>query len=113
MRKTCLTLTLLACCLALYSTNLLSSKPAQARTHQIITTTDNPAAAVYNKNCASCHQRGVMGAPKPGDPRFLEDIDILVENAIKGIGNMPARGHASFLSDDEVRSVVEYMKSPN
>jgi cytochrome c5 len=54
-----------------------------------------------------------MGAPKPGDPRFLEDIDILVENAIKGIGNMPARGHATFLSDDEVRSVVEYMKSPN
>lgn len=54
-----------------------------------------------------------MGAQKPGDPRFSEDIDILVENAIKGIGNMPERGHATFLSDDEVRSVVEYMKSPN
>jgi len=112
MRKTCFVLTLLACCFALYSTNLFSSKPAHAK-HQIITTTDNPAAAVYNSNCASCHQRGIMGAPKPGDSRFLEDIDILVENAIKGIGNMPVRGHASFLSDDEVRSVVEYMKSPN
>lgn len=54
-----------------------------------------------------------MGAPKPGDSRFLEDIDILVENAIKGIGKMPARGHATFLSDDEIRAVIEFMKSPN
>ncbi len=113
MTKTFLTLTFLACCLALYSTNLLSSNHAHARTHQIMTTTDNPAAAIYNSNCASCHQRGVMGAPKPGAPRFLEDIDILVENAIKGVGNMPARGHATFLSDDEVRTVVEFMRSPN
>jgi cytochrome c5 len=113
MIKTFFTLTLLACCLALYSTNLLSSKYAHARTHQIKTTTDNPAAAVYNSNCASCHQGGIMGAPKPGDSRFLEDIDILVENAIKGIGKMPARGHATFLSDDEIRAVIEFMKSPN
>lgn len=79
----------------------------------MMNTTDNPVAAVYKRNCASCHDRGIMGAQKPGDPRFSEDIDILVENAIKGIGNMPERGHATFLSDDELRSVVEYMKSPN
>ncbi|MBW6510077.1 MAG: c-type cytochrome [Desulfuromonadales bacterium] len=113
MTKTFPTLTLLACCLALYSTDLLSSKHAHARTHQIMTAMDNPAAATYNSNCASCHQRGVMGAPKPGDSRFLADIDMLVENAIKGIGNMPARGHAAFLSDDEIRAVVEFMRSPN
>lgn len=113
MRKTYLSLTLLACCLVLYNTSLVSSKHVHARSHQIMTTTDNPVAAVYNSNCASCHQRGVMGAPKPGDSRFLEDIDILVENAIKGIGNMPARGHATFLSDDEVRAVVEFMRSPH
>ncbi len=112
MRTTCLTLTLLVCCLVLYNTSFLSAKQAHAN-HQIVSTTDNPAAAVYNRNCASCHQHGIMDAPQPGDPRFLEDIDILVENAIKGIGNMPARGHAAFLSDDEIRAVVEFMKSPN
>lgn len=113
MRKTYMTLTLLASCLAFYSPNLILSKHAHARTHQIISTTDNPEAEMYNRNCASCHQRGIMGAPKPGDSRFLEDIDMLVENAIKGIGKMPARGHAAFLSDDEIRSIVEYMKAPN
>lgn len=68
------------------------------------------AATAYKKNCSSCHDHGVMGAPHPGTQRFSKDIDSLVTNAINGIGNMPARGHASFLSDAEVRSIVEDMK---
>jgi cytochrome c5 len=68
------------------------------------------AAATYKKNCSSCHDHGVMGAPKPGDQRFSKDIDSLVNNAINGIGRMPARGHASFLTDAELRSIVEYME---
>ena len=67
------------------------------------------AAAAYKKKCSSCHDHGVMGAPKPGHQRFSKDIVTLVTNAINGIGRMPARGHASFLSDAEVRSIVEYM----
>ena len=67
------------------------------------------AAAAYKKNCSSCHDHGVMGAPNPGHQRFSKDIEILVTNAINGIGRMPARGHASFLSDAEVRSIVEFM----
>ena len=52
-----------------------------------------------------------MDAPKPGHQRFSKDIEVLVTNAINGIGRMPARGHAAFLSDAEVRSIVEYMVS--
>ncbi len=91
---------------------LLRPLHAQTEKEQKPDMASGPAAVIYRKNCASCHDRGIMGAPKPGEPRLLGDIDTLVANAIKGIGNMPARGHAAFLSDDEVRSVVEYMTSP-
>lgn len=67
------------------------------------------AAAAYKKNCSSCHDHGVMGAPQPGHQRFSKNIDQLVTNAINGIGRMPARGHTVFLSDTEIRSIVEYM----
>lgn len=104
---------LLLCCLALYGTGVLFAPHAAASTHPAIAATDTSAAAVYKRNCSSCHDRGIMGAPEPGAPRLLEDIDILVENAINGIGNMPARGHATFLSDEEIRAVVEYMRQPH
>jgi cytochrome c5 len=107
-----LMLALSLCGLAVFNMNLLPSSHAQSLTVLDKQSASDPAPAIYRKNCASCHDRGVMGAPKPGDLRLQKDINILVENSIKGIGNMPARGHASFLLDDEVRSVVEYMMSP-
>ncbi|SDM45186.1 Cytochrome c5 [Oryzisolibacter propanilivorax] len=75
---------------------------------------------VYNKTCALCHAAGVAGAPKPGDkddwgPRIAQGKDTLYKHAIEGFtgtkGVMPARGGASSLSDDEVKSAVDYMVS--
>lgn len=66
-------------------------------------------AALYQKNCSSCHNRNVLGAPGFGHERYRADIEILIANAINGIGNMPARGHTAFLSDDDIRAIVEYM----
>lgn len=71
-------------------------------------TFDN-GSSIYQQSCRSCHDSGMMGAPKIGHARYSADIDVLVENSIKGIGRMPARGGNRNLSDDEVRAAVEYM----
>lgn len=70
--------------------------------------------AVYTKTCAACHKTGVLGAPKVGDkeawaPLLDDGIDELVQNAINGVGKMPAKGGNSSLSDAEVKAAVEYM----
>ena len=71
-------------------------------------------AEVYQASCAACHAEGVAGAPKTGDKDFWSGkiaggTDPLVQNAINGIGTMPAKGGNPNLSDEEVRAAVEYM----
>lgn len=71
-------------------------------------------AEVYQASCAACHAEGVDGAPKTGDKDFWSGkiaggTDPLVQNAINGIGTMPAKGGNPNLSDEEVRAAVEYM----
>ena len=71
-------------------------------------------AEVYQASCAACHAEGVAGAPKTGDKEFwggkiAGGTDQLVQNAINGIGTMPAKGGNPNLTDDEVRAAVEYM----
>jgi cytochrome c len=55
-----------------------------------------------------------MGAPKVGDkdvwaPLIAEGVDVLDQNAIKGVGKMPPKGGNMKLSDDEVKAAVGYM----
>ena len=69
---------------------------------------------VVNLQCVKCHQAGVNGAPKIGEreawiPRMKQGIDPLVRAAIRGHGNMPARGGMPQLTDGEFRSAVLYM----
>ena len=57
---------------------------------------------------------GAMGAPKPGDnaawaPRIAQGYETLTKHAIEGIRQMPARGGASDLSDNEVAAAVAFM----
>lgn len=65
--------------------------------------------------CMACHAEGVMDAPVSGDAdtwaSLFDDkgLDGLVDNAINGVGGMPARGGESSLSDQEVRNAVIYM----
>ena len=56
---------------------------------------------------------GAAGAPKTGEAsewaaRIDKGIDMLVTNAINGIGGMPARGGSQF-DDDQIRKAVEYI----
>ena len=69
------------------------------------------ADKIIKANCAMCHVGGLMGAPKIGDvglwaPRIAQGKDTLINNAIKGIRMMPAKGGNSRLTDEEVAAAV-------
>jgi cytochrome c5 len=69
---------------------------------------------VYNGVCMACHASGALGAPKVGDKagwakRIAKGLDGLTKTAIKGVGQMPARGGSPELSDTEVKRAIAYM----
>ena len=76
---------------------------------------------VYNNACIACHGSGAGGAPITGDgavwaPRIAQGIDVLYDHAINGFDGdavtpMLAKGGRMDLSDEEVRSAVDYMVS--
>lgn len=77
-------------------------------------TTEKSGEEVVKGVCAMCHAAGLMAAPKIGDkdawaPRVAQGYDTLVEHAIKGIRNMPAKGGNPSLSDKEVAEAVKHM----
>lgn len=74
--------------------------------------------SIYDKNCKSCHDTGIGGAPKTGQKADWKDrletgIKNLEMSAINGVqgygGNMPARGGNPKLTDDEVKAAVAYI----
>jgi cytochrome c5 len=74
--------------------------------------------STFGKVCAMCHAAGVAGAPKPGDkadwgPRIAQGMDVLYKHSIEGFtgakGMMPPRGGNPALTDDEMKSAVDYM----
>ncbi|WP_245583219.1 c-type cytochrome [Oceanospirillum beijerinckii] len=81
-----------------------------------------PAAAAGGKSpedlyatvCGACHNTGAAGAPKKGGagawaPRISQGMDTLYNHAINGFNAMPAKGGNPSLSDDEVKSIVDYI----
>ncbi|OZA28747.1 MAG: cytochrome c5 family protein [Hydrogenophilales bacterium 17-61-9] len=70
--------------------------------------------AVYDANCAVCHATGVAGAPKAGDKaawsaRMSQGYAGLYDNALKGIGGMPAKGGNADLPDADLANAVGYL----
>lgn len=71
---------------------------------------------IYQNNCMACHTTGAAGAPKIGDaaawaPRIARGMDTVMANATNGINAMPPKGLCMTCSDDELKSVVEYIIS--
>lgn len=69
---------------------------------------------VYQSYCEGCHATGAGGAPKFGDPAswsepLKQGLDKVYENAIKGIGGMPAKGTCYSCDDSDIKLAVEYM----
>ena len=77
------------------------------------TETDNGQKA-YAAACAHCHDEGVDGAPKTGDPEAWASRSwlweaVLFEHAQEGYLTMPARGGDESLDDATVARAAEYM----
>lgn len=71
---------------------------------------------IVEMQCIKCHGTGELGSPKIGDrtawtPRMKYGVDPLVLSAIRGHGNMPARGGMASLTDPEIREAIIYMFS--
>jgi cytochrome c5 len=69
---------------------------------------------VVDTVCAACHASGALGAPKIGDkaswaPHLGGGLEHLVQNAVKGVKQMPPRGGNPDLSDTEIARAIVYM----
>lgn len=71
-------------------------------------------AAVYNQNCAMCHNPGLANSPKFGDKagwaaRLPSGRDALLKSVLMGKGAMPARGGNPKLGDEEVAAALDHL----
>ena len=79
---------------------------------------DTPASLTaqqaYERACAGCHDEGLDGAPRTGDPDAWTDRSmlweaVLFEHANEGYFDMPAKGGDPSLDDATVARAAEYM----
>lgn len=64
--------------------------------------------------CSACHTTGALNAPKIGDkaawgPRLGVGLERLMQSAIKGVRQMPARGGNPDLTDLEIGRAIAFM----
>jgi cytochrome c5 len=74
---------------------------------------------VYDGLCVSCHGSGIPGIPQTGDvdawaPRIAQGMDTLYKHALEGFTGesgmmMMPRGGNPDLTDDQVKSAVDYI----
>jgi cytochrome c5 len=69
---------------------------------------------VFDDVCSKCHRTGVLNAPIAGnksmwEPRVKVGKEKLYESVINGKNDMPPKGGKDRLSDEEVKSAVDYM----
>jgi cytochrome c5 len=69
---------------------------------------------IVEMQCVKCHAEGLHGAPRIGDRdawlhRARKGFDALLLGAIRGHGDMPARGGLAQLSDVETRAAIMFM----
>ncbi|MEK6220221.1 MAG: c-type cytochrome [Psychrobacter cryohalolentis] len=70
-------------------------------------------AALYEKQCKACHEKGLLAAPVFGNkeawaPRIAKGIDTLHMHSAKGFNKMPAQASAE-VSEAQVHAAVDYM----
>lgn len=103
------------------ATTATSSVSSETVTATATASDSGAGEKLYNTTCKTCHEAGLLGAPKSGDkanwaPRIAQGKDTLYKHAIEGFtgksGAMPPKG-GSNASDDEVKSAVDYMVSKN
>lgn len=87
----------------------------QTETSAVGTTTSAiNGESAYNEHCAGCHETGILGAPREGEPMDWQERSdlwqaVLMEHAKTGYFDMPARGGKTELPDEVVSAAAEYM----
>lgn len=75
---------------------------------------EHPGKEAYDKNCAVCHKTDAMGAPDVGNVKAWKKVlekgmDKVLHNALNGTGAMPPKGGNPDLTEDEIKSIIDYM----
>lgn len=73
-------------------------------------------AAVYDKSCKGCHEKGLMGAPKTGDkdkwaPLIKAGQAAMDESVMKGKGKMKPKAGNEALTADDIKAANAYIIS--
>jgi cytochrome c5 len=99
----------------------MAGEPCSGPTAVVASTGARAAEDIYNTNCMACHLTGASNAPLFGNaeqwaPRIAKGKDALYASVFNGIevGGvlvMPVNGLCLDCSEDELRSVVDYMVS--
>ena len=68
----------------------------------------------YAQSCASCHNAGVMAAPKLGDnaawaPRLKQGNAVLLAHVKNGYKMMPPKGLCNDCTDAEFKALIKFM----
>jgi len=76
--------------------------------------TVSKAQKLYEAKCSACHANAAIGAPVVGDKEAWakvteKGVETVYKHAINGFNAMPPKGGNMDLSDDTVKSIVEYM----
>ncbi|WP_419813197.1 c-type cytochrome [Bacterioplanoides sp.] len=92
-------------------TSSLTAIPASAVTNN---TTDSYTVELYDLYCTACHAVSASGAPQAfirdeWQDRLDKGMETLVNNAITGIGNMPAMGTCGECSAEDMEDLIRYM----
>jgi len=72
--------------------------------------------STYQMSCFACHGTGAAGAPLLGDAgawseRMAKGMDAVMLNVVNGVNAMPPKGLCMTCSDDNLRTLVNYMIS--
>ena len=97
-----------------YSVMIATAVAVLAGAAQIASAADG--AAVYDKSCKGCHDKGLMGAPKTGDkdkwaPLIKGGQAALDESVMKGKGKMKPKGGNDALTADDIKAANAYIIS--
>lgn len=105
---------LLAVPLAIGAAAVQAAEPAAKKSAAPAAVSDRSAEAIVNSKCIECHGTGKSHAPRIGDGddwrrRASKGLDALALGAIRGHGDMPARGGRADLTDAEFKGAIFYM----
>lgn len=73
-------------------------------------------AEVYNQACVMCHAAGISNAPLVHNQEQWgklksKGMDVLLNNAVTGINQMPPRGLCMSCTDEDLAAAIRYMMS--